>query len=57
MQRVIEVCKKHLPSLSVGFSNAKVRVHIEDAAEFIQQHRDYFDIIITDCCDPTAPGN
>ena len=54
---MIEVCKKHFPSVSVGFDDPKVKIHIGEAADFIQQHRGTFDVIITDSFDPTAPGN
>ena len=56
MQRVIEVCKKHFPSVSASFYDSKVKVHIGDATDFVQLHRGSFDVIITDCCDPTTPG-
>ena len=52
----MEVCKEHLPSLSAGFGNKKVKVHVGDAADFIDKHKNFFDVLITDCCDPTAPG-
>ena len=57
MQRVIEVCKEHFPSLSAGFSNTKVKFHIGDATDIVQQNQSSFDVVITNhCCDPTFPG-
>ena len=40
IQRVIEVSKRYLPQTAVGFSSPKVKVHIQDGAEFMQQWRD-----------------
>ena len=51
-QRVIEVAKKYLPSMAVGFDHQNVQVHNEDGAEFLTKHRSYFDVIITDSSDP-----
>lgn len=51
--KVIEVSKKYLPNMSVGFDNPKVHVHNKDGAEFLREHsKSYFDIIITDSSDP-----
>ena len=44
------------PSVSASFYDSKVKVHIGDATDFVQLHRGSFDVIITDCCDPTTPG-
>ena len=52
LQRVIEVSKRYLPQTAVGFSSPKVRVHIQDGAEFMQQCAGQFDVIITDSSDP-----
>ena len=52
IQRVIEVSKRYLPQTAVGFSSPKVKVHIQDGAEFMQQCAGQFDVIITDSSDP-----
>ena len=52
IQRVIEVSKRYLPQTAVGFSSPKVKVHIQDGAEFMQQCAEQFDVIITDSSDP-----
>ena len=52
LQRVIEVSKRYLPQTAVGFSSPKVKVHIQDGAEFMQQCAVQFDVIITDSSDP-----
>ena len=51
IQRVIEVCKHHLPQLSCGFSDPRVQVHIQDGQEFIAKNKQKFDVIITDSPD------
>lgn len=49
---MIQVSKKFLPSLSIGFEDPRVEVHIEDGVEFMKRHRNKFDVIITDSSDP-----
>ncbi|ORX66892.1 spermidine synthase [Linderina pennispora] len=55
-ESVIRVSKQFLPSLAVGFESPKVSVHIGDGFEFLQNKRDYFDVIITDSSDPVGPA-
>ncbi len=55
-QRVIELNKKYLPQLSIGFSNPKVKVHIQDGNKFLNNHKEQFDVIITDSSDPIGPA-
>ena len=54
LQTVIQVSKKFLPSLSVGFEDPRVEVHVEDGSEFMKKHRNKFDVIITDSSDPVG---
>ena len=51
-EKVIEVSKKYLPSVSVGFSSPKLTVHIEDGIKFMEKYSEKFDVIITDSSDP-----
>ena len=51
-ERVIEVAKKYLPTMAVGFEHQNVKVHIEDGVKFTAKHHSYFDVIITDSSDP-----
>ncbi|MBI4101342.1 MAG: polyamine aminopropyltransferase [Candidatus Nealsonbacteria bacterium] len=54
-QKVIEVSKKYLPTVSAGaFGDKRVKVLCQDALEFVKRYRDYFDIIINDLTDPTG---
>ena len=53
-QKVIEVSKKFLPNLSVGFSSPKLTLHVGDGFAFMKQHKAEFDVIITDSSDPVG---
>jgi spermidine synthase len=52
LQLVIEASKRFLPTISVGFSDPRVKIHIRDGLEFIKEHKNEFDVIITDSSDP-----
>jgi len=49
---VIEVSKRYLPQMAIGYSSSKVKVHIQDGMEFMAQCQGQFDVIITDSSDP-----
>ena len=51
-QRVIELSKQYLPSMAVGYSDPRVKVHVQDGAEFLVDNKSSFDVIITDSSDP-----
>lgn len=55
-EQVINVSKKFLPSLAVGFQHPKVAVHIGDGFEFLKRNVNQFDVIITDSSDPEGPA-
>ncbi|KAJ2747550.1 putrescine aminopropyltransferase [Coemansia sp. BCRC 34301] len=55
-EAVIRVSKKYLPSLAVSYADPKVAVHIGDGFEFLQNKKNYFDVIITDSSDPVGPA-
>ena len=57
IQRVIEVSKRYFPQTAVGFDSPKVKVHIQDGAEFMQQCAGQFDVIISDISDPAGEGS
>jgi len=56
-EQVINVSKKFLPSMSVGFQHPKVKVHIGDGFEYLRDHKNEFDVIITDSSDPEGPAH
>ena len=51
MQRLVELSKQYLPHLSCGLSDSRVQLHIDDGAEFVTEHKQKFDVIITDPSD------
>ncbi|XP_044522645.1 spermidine synthase-like [Gracilinanus agilis] len=53
---VIQVSKKYLPGMAVGYSSPKLTLHVRDGFEFMQQNQDAFDVIITDSSDPMGPA-
>ncbi|KAI1711937.1 spermine/spermidine synthase domain-containing protein [Ditylenchus destructor] len=55
-EMVINVAKKYLPNLSKAFSNPKLQLHIGDGFEFLKNHQNEFDVVITDSSDPVGPA-
>lgn len=56
-EKVIQVSKKFLPTLSVGYQHPKVDVYIGDGFEYLRNHKNEFDVIITDSSDPEGPAH
>lgn len=54
--KVIEVSKKYLPFMAVGFNSEKLTLHVGDGFEFMKNHKQEFDVIITDSSDPVGPA-
>lgn len=38
--------------MASSFSNPKLKLHIGDGLQFMKEHKDEFDVIITDSSDP-----
>lgn len=55
-EKVIEVSKRFLPKMAMGFSHPKVKICIKDGIKYLEQTDNQFDIIINDCTDPVGPG-
>lgn len=54
---VIELSKKYFPSLSNGaFNNPKATLVIQDAAKYVKETEETFDVIICDSNDPEGPA-
>ena len=51
-QDVIKVSKLYLPNMARGFDDEKVNLYIGDGFEFMRNHKNEFDVIITDSSDP-----
>lgn len=55
-EKVIEVSKKYLPKMACGFSSPKLTQFIGDGFEYMKEHENEFDVIITDSSDPVGPA-
>ena len=49
---MIDVSKKYLPNMAQGFSNPKSVINVGDGFEYLKNHQNEFDVIITDSSDP-----
>jgi spermidine synthase len=55
-EAVIRLSKKYLRGMAVGFEHPNVTVHVADGFEFLKNHVNEFDVIITDSSDPEGPA-
>jgi len=55
-EAVIRLSKKYLPGMALGFQHKSVQVHVGDGFEFLKNHKNEFDVIITDSSDPDGPA-
>lgn len=53
---VIDVCKKHLPTIAGKLDDPRVEILVEDAIEYIKNKENEFDIVLIDSTDPMGPG-
>lgn len=51
-QKVIDVCRKYLPTMAGCLDDARVTIHVGDGIAYVKSHPDEFDVIITDAPDP-----
>ncbi|VVC29281.1 Polyamine biosynthesis domain,Spermidine/spermine synthases,Polyamine [Cinara cedri] len=54
--RVVELSKIYLPFMAEGFNSPKLNLHIADGFKFMEEHTQYYDVIITDSSDPIGPA-
>lgn len=54
--RVVDLSKKFLPFMACGFDSPKMNLTIGDGFEFMKNHKQEFDVIITDSSDPIGPA-
>ncbi|TIC26651.1 saccharopine dehydrogenase [Wallemia mellicola] len=55
-EAVPRVSKQYLPKMAEGLEHEKVTVFIGDGFKFLQDKKNYFDVIITDSSDPEGPA-
>ncbi len=54
---VIDLCKKHMPSLNNGsFDDKRAEVRVDDGINYVKTTTDKFDLIIVDSTDPINVG-
>lgn len=53
---VVKVSREFLPHMAKGFDSPKMNLFIGDGFEFMAQHKNEFDVIITDSSDPEGPA-
>ena len=49
---VIEVSRKFLPSMAASFNDPRVTKYVGDGIAFMKEHKNLYDVIITDSSDP-----
>ena len=57
LKDVPKVSKLHLPGMAKGFESEKLNLFIGDGFEFLKNHKNEFDVIITDSSDPEGNNN
>ncbi|WVO21372.1 spermidine synthase [Cryptococcus decagattii] len=55
-EAVIRVSKQWLPLMSNCYKDPRVEVHIGDGFKFLPEHKNEYDVIITDSSDPVGPA-
>ena len=51
---VLDVSRKYLPSMAVGLDSPKLELNVGDGFEYLKNHKNEFDVIITDSSDPES---
>ena len=54
-EEVVDLSKKYLPQISIGYEDPRVHLHISDGIEFVKKSEKY-DVIIIDSTDPVGPA-
>ncbi|MDK2790504.1 MAG: spermidine synthase [Methanothermococcus sp.] len=55
-EKVVEVCKKYLPTLSCAIDNEKVKTMFTDGIKYVAETEEKYDVILVDCPDPVGPA-
>ncbi len=55
-EEVPRISKMYLPGMAKGLESPKLTLHIGDGFEFLKNHANAFDVIITDSSDPGGPA-
>ncbi|HZK18606.1 MAG TPA: polyamine aminopropyltransferase [Clostridia bacterium] len=55
-RRVVEVSKEYLPEISCALEHPKVEVLFKDGIKHIEDHKNFYDVVIVDSTDPIGPA-
>jgi len=55
-ERVVEISKKYLPTISSALDDTRTEVLIEDGIKYVQGKKREFDVIVVDSTDPVGPA-
>lgn len=55
-ERVIDISKQYLPSISQALDDPRCTVMVGDGIKFVQEQKNAFDVIIVDSTDPIGPA-
>lgn len=55
-EKVVEICRKYLPSVAGALGDPRVTIHYEDGLRFVRKPVSAYDLIIVDSTDPFGPG-
>jgi spermidine synthase len=55
-EKVVEVCREHLPFTAGALSDERVHIFFEDGLKYIRRFENEYDLIIVDSTDPFGPG-
>ncbi|MBO8159096.1 polyamine aminopropyltransferase [Thermosyntropha sp.] len=54
--RVVQAARDFFPDLACSFDDAKADVVIDDGVKFVQEHENFFDVILVDSTEPVGPA-
>lgn len=55
-EKVVEVSKQFLPTMSFQLKHPKIRLIFRDGFEWVKNHKNHYDVIIVDSSDPVGPA-
>jgi len=55
-EKVVEVCRRYLPTVAGELGDPRVGIHYEDGLRFVRKPVGVYDLIIVDSTDPFGPG-
>jgi spermidine synthase len=55
-KEVIRIAKEFFPTLSSGYKDSRVNIHIDDGSKFVKQTNNKYDVVIVDSTDPIGPA-